>query len=173
MYMKKLTVLSMLLLTIFLTGSCDFFRSIAGRPTSAEIEQKLIQIKSEEAAHKAMVDSLKKVEKAYADSLAVVDSMSRKKETLMNTNKLGGLNSNSAYAKYYIIIGSFMDKANAKRLADKVGNLGYPATLICFKNGYNAVGICPSGTLVDVYTALNKIKNEKFCPSGAWILANN
>jgi hypothetical protein len=171
--MKRTTIILTLLSTVLITGSCDFFRIIAGRPDSAEIEQKRLAIEAERSAHQAAMDSLKKVERQLADSLAIVDSLKRKNETVMNPAKLGGLYTTALDAKYYVIIGSFMEKANARRLADEVSAKGYPAILIGFKNGYNAVGICPSGTLVDVYDALGKVKNEKFCPQGAWILEND
>mgnify|MGYP002512948656 CR=1 FL=1 len=78
MLMKK----SFLLLSgamIMLTG-CDFFRMLAGRPTSEDIENKRVEIiKAKEAAQKARQDSIARVElearkavQEYANEIAKI-----------------------------------------------------------------------------------------------------
>ncbi|MCI1640007.1 MAG: SPOR domain-containing protein [Bacteroidales bacterium] len=170
--MKKIFVIIALAASVLLTGSCDFFRIIAGRPTSAEIEFKKSEINAEKKAHKAKLDSLKKAELEISDSLAVLDSIAANGEIIMNPSKLGGLYTTVLNAKYYIVIGSFMDKSNASRLAVDVSGKGYEVTLISFRNGYNAVGVCPGSSLVETYGRLKQLRKQPFCPKGAWILAN-
>ena len=61
-YMKYLKVILALAVMMTVTG-CDFFRTLAGRPTSEDIENRRIEIlKAEEAALQARVDSLRNVE---------------------------------------------------------------------------------------------------------------
>ena len=171
--MKKVFLIVFLaVMTSSVTG-CDFFRAVAGRPVSEDIEKKKSEIIAEAASHKARVDSLRKVERKLADSLAVLDSLSKKKDTMMNPAHLGGLYATTLTSKYYIIIGSFMDISNAERLSEDITAKGYPASVIRFKNGYNAVGICPDSSIVGAYASLEKIKAEKFCPEGVWILVND
>ena len=45
-------------------------------------------------------------------------------------------------------------------------------TLIPFRNGFTAVGCCPSDNLTEVYASLHKLREEEFCPADAWILNN-
>ena len=57
--MKKLMLLVLMVSMTVVTG-CDFFRKLAGRPTSEDIEQKRIEImRAQEAAHQARLDSIK------------------------------------------------------------------------------------------------------------------
>jgi hypothetical protein len=170
--MKRIFVIIALAGLVLLTGSCDFFRIIAGRPTYAEIEFKRSEIKAEEEEHKAKMDSLKKAEREISDSLAVLDSIAENGEIIMDPSKLGGLYTTVLAARYYIVIGSFMDKSNASRLAAKVSGKGYEVTLISFRNGYNAVGVCPGSSLVATYERLKQLRKQPFCPKGAWILVN-
>ena len=70
------------------------------------------------------------------------------------------------------MIGSFSSPANAERQAGKAEQAGYPATRIPFRNGFIAVGVCPSNSLTEVYASLRKLRSERFCPKDAWILNN-
>ena len=48
---------------MFVVTGCDFFRMVAGRPTSKDIEKKRLEIiKAEEAALQARLDSIAAVE---------------------------------------------------------------------------------------------------------------
>ena len=56
-HMNKVIVLLMGVSLFALTG-CDFFRTLAGRPTSEEIEVRKLEIlKAEQAAAQAILDS--------------------------------------------------------------------------------------------------------------------
>jgi hypothetical protein len=56
--MKKSMILMLMVALPLLTG-CDFFRKLAGRPTSEDIENKRVAImRAEEAAHQARQDSI-------------------------------------------------------------------------------------------------------------------
>ena len=118
------------------------------------------------------MDSLAKVEKQLADSLAVLDSLKSMNETMLEPKSMGGLESGVLTHRYYLILGCFMDTGNAQYLKGKVEKAGYPVTLINFRNGYTAVGLCPSDSIVVAYDWLRKVKEEKFAPADAWILVN-
>lgn len=171
--MKKfLQILLILSLSVSLTG-CDGFRRLAGRPTSKELEQRRMELLAQrEAEHQARIDSLRTVEKALADSLAVLDSIKQITGTVLNPTKIGGLYTTKLDYRYYIIVGAFQQRSFAERLLTRVQNAGYVGTLISFRNGYNVVGICQSDDLNKINASLRKVREEPFCPSDVWILVN-
>ena len=157
----------MLMVALPLFTGCDFFRKLAGRPTSEDIENKRIAImRAEEAAHQARQDSI------VIDSIAVMDSLKQQKSNIIKTDSLGGLLETELDARYYIIVGSFRSKANAESLLATAATNGYAPTLISFKNGLIAVGVGSSDNIKDAFASLNKVRTEKFCPADAWILVN-
>ena len=85
---------------------------------------------------------------------------------------MGGISAGSLKHKYYIIVGAFMDKGNAEFMKKQVTGAGYEAELVYFRNGYTCVGVCPTDNLVEEYSNLQKLKEEKFCPEDIWILVN-
>ena len=155
-----------------LTG-CDFFRKLAGRPTSEDIENRKLEIiMAQEALEQARLDSLRREQKIVQDSIAALDSIKQQGGTILNPSKLGGLFATKLEARYYIIVGSFRHRANAEILLGKVAELGYSPAMICFRNGMMAVGLCPVNTLPDALVSLKTVKKEPFCPKDAWILVN-
>ncbi|MBQ9184371.1 MAG: SPOR domain-containing protein [Bacteroidales bacterium] len=169
--MKKIFILLCLAGVMALTG-CDAFRSLAGKPTSSEIQLKKSIIDSLNAAHQARIDSLKRIEKALSDSLAVLDSLKQSGGTILNPSSMGGLFTTRLDYRYYVVIGAFTQRSYAERLLTKAKEAGYIATLISFRNGYNAVGLSQTDHLEKAFAALKQIKEEPFCPKDVWILVN-
>ncbi len=170
--MKRALIFALLAATLCLTG-CDAFRRLAGRPTSEEIEAMRTEIRlAREAEHQARIDSLKRVEKALADSLAVLDSLKQMKGTILNPSSMGGLFTTKLDFRYYIVVGAFTQRSNAEALLMKVQEKGYTGTLISFRNGFNAVGICNTDNLNQAFRSLKTVKTEPFCPEDVWILVN-
>lgn len=170
--MKRSIILLLAASMLTFTG-CDFFRTLAGRPTSAEIEARRLEIlRAEEAAIQARLDSMKVVEQVMRDSLAALDSIRQYGGTILNPAKLGGLFATKLDARYYIIVGSFRSRSNAEALLVKAADRGYAPALISFRNGMVAVGLCPVNCLKDAMAALKEVKKETFCPSDVWILLN-
>lgn len=73
--MKQIHSIFLLILLSLSLCSCDLFRKIAGRPTSADIEKKRSALEMEQKAHNDRLDSLKLVQTQISDSLAALDSM--------------------------------------------------------------------------------------------------
>ncbi len=154
-------------------SGCDLFRRLAGRPTAEEIElMRIEKLKQEEAERRAVVDSLAKVQKEKEDSIAIMDSLAQLQGTVLNPSALGGLFTTKLDSKYYIVVGSFRSRHNAESLFREVEKKSYRPVLISFRNGFNAVAVCPSGTLREAFQALKHVKNEPFCPDDVWILVN-
>ena len=170
--MKRFLMFSALALSVCLLGGCDFFRQLAGRPTSRDIAEKRIRIEREAEAHQRRLDSLKAVQKQISDSLATLDSLRKTKDAIRSTKQLATRADYQPEYRYYVMVGAFSSQANAARQAAKVEAAGYPATVIPFKNGFNAVGVCPSNSLTEVFASLRKVRQERFCPADAWILNN-
>lgn len=168
---RILTLLSVL--SLFSLAGCDMFRRLAGRPTAEEVEQMRIeQLKLEEARHRFKVDSLKKVEKALADSIAVLDSIKQMHGTILNPSEIGGLFTTKLDYRYYIVVGAFKSRVNAEELLSEVKEYGYAPILINFRNGFNAIGISPTDDILGAFHSLKKVREEKFCPEDVWILVN-
>lgn len=170
--MKRELIFIFLISIPLLTG-CDALRKLAGRPTKAEIEAKKLEIlKRQETAHYARIDSLKKVEKELADSLAKIGTLRQMNGTVLNSGAIGGLFTTKLDYKYYVVVGCFIYRKNAESLFKVVQGKGYVPTIINFRNGFNAVGICHTNDLNNALGSLRKVRYEDFCPDDVWILVN-
>lgn len=159
----------------FLLTGCDAFRFLAGRPVSSEIDAMRERIEArnaeiESAREAARLDSIAAA-KAVEDSLAVMAEI-RADKSLLTRKATGGLSVQGEAKTYYIIVGSFKDRANAEGLEAKIRESGFPVGLVSFRNGYTAVGVCPTNSLIEAYQCMRRIADEKFCPENAWILIN-
>lgn len=177
MRMKK-SVILVLLAAVLMTGACDFVRSLAGRPTSAELEAKRVAvIEAQQAEHLARLDSMRRVEQQMKDSLEaleahLLDSLSQTKGTILNPSKLGGLYTTKLESRYCIIVGAFRNRAYAEKKLKACNDAGYTATIISFRNGLLAVSICPSESLNETLKTLNSLRGKGVCPKDSWILVN-
>ena len=175
MVMKKVIIAMALALTL---QGCDFVRTIAGRPTAAKLEAiRQEQIRLEEQRHQARLDSIKKAQQEMADSLAaleayLLDSLSHSKGVLKSPANLGGLGGEELECKYYIVVGAFRDIANARRKQSACYDAGYPAQIVPFRNGLNAVAVCPSNTLAEITAKWKLLKKNPVCPNDSWLLVS-
>lgn len=167
--MKRILHLVVVLLTFVLTMTgCDFFRKLAGRPTSTDIEAMRQAIALREEA---------KVQAAQSDSIPVVpDTVAAKpevkpapaKETVSSSSQV-----NDGKKRYYIIVASFSKVENAERCAERMAGRGYPGELLKFKGGYTAVGVLGTDDMQEAQASLKELKRQDFCPQGVWILDRN
>ncbi|MBQ6688545.1 MAG: SPOR domain-containing protein [Bacteroidales bacterium] len=169
----KRCILPLMAVALFVVNGCDFFRTLAGRPTSEDIENRRIEImKAEEAALQARLDSLRLQEQMVQDSLEALESIRQSGGSILNPASLGGLFATKLEARYYVIIGAFRTRSNAEALLLKAKDSGYAPALINFRGGLTAVGVCPVDKVQDAVEALYIVKQEQFCPSDVWILVN-
>lgn len=162
----------MLMVTLTVVTGCDFFRKLAGRPTTEDIENRRVAImRAEESARQARQDSIKREHQKIVDSLAVMDSLKLQKCIMHDTSALGGLQS-PVDARYYIIVGSFRSRANAEALMNMEAVRKYSPVMVTFNTGLIAVGVAPSDLITAVYSSLSQLRAEKFCPADVWILVN-
>ena len=174
-------ILPLLLVVMFVVTGCDFFRMVAGRPTSKDIEKKRIEIiKAEEAALQARLDSIAAVEaekqKVAQDSVEALAYIEENRVNLHDTARLGGiqkdeLTDSSSGTRYRVILGSFKERGNAEKLMHKVSEAGdFWPHLIVLRSGMVAVAACPSDRIQNVVRGLKELKTSDVCPADAWIL---
>lgn len=172
--MRKLFYLLSIVLTVSLISSCDFFRSLAGRPTSAEIAVKAARIEKieQERARLEMArrDSVEKVRMAVADSLAAMDSLAAGVFKMSRPRGLSSSTLQKLDRRYYIVLGSFSDRNNARRLLDRVSASGYETVTLDFSSGSTAVAACPSDNIASAFSSLKSLRQEPYCPADAWIM---
>ena len=176
--MKRSVILLLASAALLLSG-CDFVRTLAGRPTSDDLEVKRSTIERAQnvARYQARIDSLERVRQRLADSLAaldahLLDSLSQTKGTILNPTKMGGLYTTKLQSRYYIVVGAFRTRSYAERKLVKCNEAGYTATIISFRNGLMAVSVCPSNSLAQTLDTLKKLRGQGVCPPDSWILVN-
>lgn len=174
--MKRSLIIALALVTV--VSSCDFIRTLAGRPTSEELEQMRLQrMAAAEARHQATLDSMERAQKHMADSLEalekyLLDSLTQAKGTVLNPSKLGGLYTTKLETKYCIVVGAFRNRYYAERKLKECNEAGYTATIISFRNGLLAVAVCPSNSLSQTLQTLKQLRGKGICPLDSWILIN-
>ena len=170
--MRKYVMLLAVTAMFMLTG-CDFFRQLAGRPTSEEIEAMRVEkLRIEEERLQESLIRLQEEKQAVADSIEAMKLIRQQEGTLLNPNALGGLFATKLEAKYTVIVGAFTRRSNAERLHKQVSDKGYSPLLISLRSGLIAVGVCPVESKAEAMQAVRKVKGEDFCPDDVWILAN-
>ena len=175
--MKHCFYICILTAVMLSVTGCDFFRKLAGRPTSEIIEVKRGEILA--AREQARRDSI-----ALADSLAIVrknmkdstDACAFIEDTGIMTftpARLGGVAGRALKNRYYVVVGSFRYTLNAELLLAKISEVeGCSPSLIRFRNGMVAVGACPSDRIQDAVGGLKQLRMHPACPVDAWILKN-
>ncbi len=157
--MKSLLRLSVILLsvTVMVTG-CDFFRVLAGRPTSKEIEAKRVEI-----LHRAVQQS--------QDSVKVDRSPVKPGVTEEAAEPVRPAGTTSGEKKrFYVIMGAFSSRENAERYAERVRTFGYEPEFFGFTEGRTAVGIGGTDDAEQAKAFMKELKGQDFCPDGVWIL---
>ena len=171
---KAITIVAFIVTACLLSG-CDFFRVLAGRPTSREIEEKRKAILLLDAAE-PQADTVQLAEEPVVEQPAASETKQEVKQTTasggirVSTRKAEIFNDPKPEYRYYVMIGTFGSRDNAVRLSGKAGEAGYPVTLLPFGNGMTTVAVCPTNDFGDVCAALEKLRKESFCPKDACIL---
>ena len=163
-------------LVLGVTG-CDFFRVIAGRPTSSELEAKREALVAQDIAdqqarerERFVRDSIRAAEKHVADSAAAEEFFNAAKVTRLHSRSLPGLNAEDFPYRYCIILAGFSQPGNAEAFSARLKEAGYEPAVLHYKRGVNAVvGICPTNDFGQLQPAYEKVRQEKFCPKDAWI----
>lgn len=177
--MKRIPPLLVLLLLVFLVSGCDFFRMLAGRPTSRELSERRAVVERVQARRAAIADSLEQVrrdsialvQKAEADSLHAIDTL-----TL-----IGKYHKASAYrniaasrlkSRYAVVVGVFSTEANAERMLSQYSKEGFEGYVLKYRSPLMAAVVSPCNKVADVLEAYRKVRNLPFSSSQTWIIVN-
>ena len=154
--MRKLIPFAVLVAVLFCSGGCDFVRTVAGRPTSAEIAAMKAGIQTaarDTVVENVIIDSIGEIEEA--GEVAVTDWSSHIKD--------------APPCSHYIMVGIFSNRDNALRQASYARNCGFVPTLIYFTNGRTGVGVC-GGDCAESASHMQEVLSQPFCPEDAFIL---
>lgn len=187
--MKKLiqTVVILVPVALAVTG-CDFFRRLAGRPTSDQIAAMAEAIRLEESAR--IADSLKR---ALVDTGAVETSEPAAVPAAVpgtaaspaaspvpaapatpvaspaTTPQVSAPAPSDELKRFYIVMASFGNVANARKYAATLEAKGYPAAILK-RGGYQVVAVCGTDDEAAVNKSFDEIRRQDFCPQGVWII---
>ena len=160
--MRKVLLLVFFCAAVLSVSSCDFLRSLAGRPTSE-------QLKAVTAAA------------APTPSVSVEPALQSAEEYEME-KRYGRLNVPLAYThtdselkavpehRYYIVVGTYRQRPTMNRMVSDVRKAGFEPSLLEYANGLTSVGLLPCDDLGQAIDAYARVKKEKFCPGDACIL---
>ena len=168
--MKKHSLVCCAVLALALLSGCDFLRTVAGRPTSQELQARAEEIKVVEALAKARAEAAEAQRKHEADSLAAVEFIAKEGPLRIPSSSLKGLVLDGFDYGMLIVLGGFSQPENASAFASKVDAAGYKSVILRYNYGSSIVGVCPTDDPVELRDCWLKVKEEGFCPKDAWIM---
>ena len=155
--MRRILPIVVLSLSVALLATgCDFFRSLAGRPTSRDIASMREDILRHRADSVARADSIR----IAAETVAAEESQEPEQAPAAKPGK----------KRFYVIMGAFSNEANAQRCASALKERGYETEFFGFTEGRTAVGIGGTDDPQEAKTFFDEIRRQDFCPAGVWIL---
>ena len=172
--MRKTVLIVAFCACLSLLSGCDLFRSIAGRPTSADIAAKREALENEAARREQVrLDSLAAVaaaQKEVEDSIAVMSQIAGTTKLSFATRKFDAATKASLDHRYYVIVGAFSEPSNARNLAARIDASGFKAVLLKYAGGHTAVGVDPTDKVARAYDSLQRLSALGFIPKDSWIL---
>lgn len=188
--MKKIFATISLSVLILSVSSCDLFRSLAGRPTSAELksaiekQQNAAETEKQNITEEPAITTQQaaiKEQTASEETIAVASTQAEKEEYTM-VKREGRMSVPLAYThtnstlkatpehSYYIIVGTYRQKPTLNKMIKDAHDAGYETFLLEYSNGLTSVGLMPCDNLGEAIDAYAKVSKEDFCPKDACIL---
>ncbi len=181
--MKKIFAAISLSVLVLSVSSCDLFRSLAGRPTSAELKSAIEKQQSSAQQMQAIMEEPAETTQQTApeETIAVASTQAEKEEYTM-VKREGRMSVPLAYThtnstlkatpehSYYIIVGTYRQKPTLNKMIKDAHNAGYETFLLEYSNGLTSVGLMPCDNLGEAIDAYAKVSKEDFCPKDACIL---
>ena len=181
--MKKIFAAISLSVLVLSVSSCDLFRSLAGRPTSAELKstKKKQKISAKKKKAKTEDPAITTEQTAPEETIAVASPQAKKEEYTM-VKREGRMSVPLAYThtnstlkatpehSYYIIVGTYRQRPTLNKMIKDAHDAGYETFLLEYSNGLTSVGLMPCDNLGEAIDAYAKVSKEDFCPKDACIL---
>ncbi len=165
--MKKSFVVAALVLAMMSVSSCDFFRSLAGRPTSAELKSSAIK-KTETTPKNVPIDTIS-APVVETEEYTMVKRQGRLSVPLAYTHTTSTLKMVPEY-KYYILVGTYRKKPTMDKMIAQACDAGYKIYLLEYENGLTSVALMPCNKLEEAIDAYAQVSKEVFCPKDACVL---
>lgn len=181
--MKKIFAAISLSVLVLSVSSCDLFRSLAGRPTSAELKSAIEKQQSSARQMQAITEepAITTEQTAPEETIAVASPQAKKEEYTM-VKREGRMSVPLAYThtnstlkatpehSYYIIVGTYRQMPTLNKMIKDAHDAGYETFLLEYSNGLTSVGLMPCDNLGEAIDAYAKVSKEDFCPKDACIL---
>lgn len=181
--MKKIFAAISLSVLVLSVSSCDLFRSLAGRPTSAELKSAIEKQQSSAQQMQAITEEPAETTQQTApeETIAVASPQANKEEYTM-VKREGRMSVPLAYThtnstlkatpehSYYIIVGTYRQRPTLNKMIKDAHDAGYETFLLEYSNGLTSVGLMPCDNLGEAIDAYAKVSKEDFCPKDACIL---
>ena len=181
--MKKIFAAISLSVLVLSVSSCDLFRSLAGRPTSAELKSAIEKQQNSAQQMQAITEEpAETTEQTAPEETIAVASPQAKKEEYTMVKREGRMSVPLAYThtnstlkatpehSYYIIVGTYRQKPTLNKMIKDAHDAGYETFLLEYSNGLTSVGLMPCDNLGEAIDAYAKVSKEDFCPKDACIL---
>lgn len=150
MFRVKWMVLISVVAAAPLLGSCDFLRSMAGRPTSEQLQQLLSEQEQVECRRDTLTE----------------ETLPEPSDSLLEALSLRG-----TVPGYIIVVGAYRIPEHAERKADGLRKRGYEVCIV-ERGGLNAVGIYQPGDREEALVRMRQLRAIGICPRSAWIMKN-
>ena len=181
--MKKIFAAISLSVLVLSVSSCDLFRSLAGRPTSAELKSAIEKQQSSARQMQAITEepAITTEQTAPEETIAVASPQAKKEEYTM-VKREGRMSVPLAYThtnstlkatpehSSYIIVGTYRQRPTLNKMIKDAHDAGYETFLLEYSNGLTSVGLMPCDNLGEAIDAYAKVSKEDFCPKDACIL---
>ncbi len=151
---RVLPVIVLVLSVALMATGCDFFRVLAGRPTSKDIEAK------RERILRSSVQPVSTGQDAAKPDTVVLERPTSPQTVSKTVEK----------KRFYVIMGAFSSRENAEKYAARIKGFGYDPEFFGFTEGRTAVGIGGTDNQEEAKAFMKELKGQDFCPEGVWIL---
>jgi cell division protein FtsN len=166
---RVLPVIVLVLSVALMATGCDFFRVLAGRPTSKDIEAKREQIlrSAQDDKVTAPSDTVASTEQPVSTG-----QDEAKPDTVAHERPAGPqtVSKTGEKKRFYVIMGAFSSRENAEKYAARIKGFGYEPEFFGFTEGRTAVGIGGTDDQEEAKAFMKELKGQDFCPEGVWIL---
>jgi len=158
MDMKTVKITLLILALSFMVSGCDFFRSLVGRPTSAELEALRLEAAAKTELQRHMEDSLK----AAAETAELMEA-----QKSVSMESLDYVSDNDR--RYHVVPGSFKNPENAERFICLLKEKGYTPKKIKFRNGFTVISVYGDDDFHKAVKVMEETLEYEFCPDDIWI----
>ncbi len=172
--------LGIVVFAALLLQGCDFFRAVAGRPTSEELVR-MEELRNAEAALNTMkmlalradsVERASRVRHWEEDSATVSQAMKSGKAVFKKIEELKTAPAVPPDSVFCLMMGYFNNKSNAERLYETIKKDGFDPMLVPFESGATGVAMFPCGSASGILDEIERVRGKEYFPSDFWIIWN-